>query len=649
MNPHGSRHIEDKWPFYPKNISEIFRGDEIALVRIVLSSLNEELSVPCVMVELPGNDFNFYYPEVQNQKYPPFCTYMESLKGGRQACQQSTEENVRKYRSSGLTEPLELTCHLGLTNVICSFDVLGETLAFCSICKMKRINSEQYILDNKKKLRGRLTTERSFNTDKLEKYIVSGKQIVNVWSEPEISEFKRNFKQKLSFISKLVEHQYLTEKELKEREFINYVENTISLSLQKKGNELSELNNTTISEIKEFLGTKYIAVFSSNEYDETVLPLVIHSGLVEKEISGTIHFNWRKSGLPLYSSDIMMKSSISLNAQRIYTQGVEGLNRGLLSDMTYCFPNIFTARCRGLVVLGPFEKAFDEHREQDFLNRLCRVINFSVTSLRIMQSFTFLDRQRRLMISLTAHRINSNLHMILGETSELNYLIKSPEKTLKYQQRLALCLKKIEKGVENLRLNAELTMKSPDTAIIDGFGQIDIPKRPYSISVLVENCVERVRESARKHGNEIELDSSVERLLPVKMEVWLMEQVFLNLLDNAVKYSIPGKSIKIAGRTDPAFSRESITIQNYGKGITTGDIPLLFGMGFRGNNFYRGKEVKGAGLGLYIVKKILDVHKSEIAVHSCHISGSRVDEQNWNNITEFTVTIPTMFSVYKEE
>jgi signal transduction histidine kinase len=98
-----------------------------------------------------------------------------------------------------------------------------------------------------------------------------------------------------------------------------------------------------------------------------------------------------------------------------------------------------------------------------------------------------------------------------------------------------------------------------------------------------------------------------------------MEQVMHNLLDNACKYS--GDSRKIEVQLLSRGNRVIISIKDYGIGIRKEDHDKIF------SRFYRAGEeltqsVKGSGIGLTIVKQIVEAHNGEITVESSPGKGS---------------------------
>jgi signal transduction histidine kinase len=97
-------------------------------------------------------------------------------------------------------------------------------------------------------------------------------------------------------------------------------------------------------------------------------------------------------------------------------------------------------------------------------------------------------------------------------------------------------------------------------------------------------------------------------------------QVISNLISNAVKYSPAGTPVEILGRA--ATDQVTVTVADRGYGIDEGDAPHVF------ERFYRGpsaaKRTKGAGLGLYLAKAVVEAHGGRIWVESSPGEGTRV-------------------------
>ncbi len=112
--------------------------------------------------------------------------------------------------------------------------------------------------------------------------------------------------------------------------------------------------------------------------------------------------------------------------------------------------------------------------------------------------------------------------------------------------------------------------------------------------------------------------------LPIVGDRKLLFQAFSNLLSNAIKYSPEGGLVKISAMA--ASGQATVVIEDRGVGIPEKDIKRLFERYFRGSNV---AGIVGTGVGLYLVKTVVELHGGDIAAESCEGKGSR-----------FTVRLP---------
>ena len=111
-----------------------------------------------------------------------------------------------------------------------------------------------------------------------------------------------------------------------------------------------------------------------------------------------------------------------------------------------------------------------------------------------------------------------------------------------------------------------------------------------------------------------------------------LTQVLQNLISNALKYGDSGKFLSI--RAESAHQGVTIIVEDHGAGIAPSDLPHVF------EPFYRGRaardaQIKGSGLGLSLVKQILDAHGASIVAESVALRGTR-----------FTICMPQIEPVY---
>jgi signal transduction histidine kinase len=96
-----------------------------------------------------------------------------------------------------------------------------------------------------------------------------------------------------------------------------------------------------------------------------------------------------------------------------------------------------------------------------------------------------------------------------------------------------------------------------------------------------------------------------------------MQQVLHNLLENSMRYTPPGGNVRVTLRKTPEEAR--IEVADSGVGIPEGDLPFVFERFFRSDRARRAYS-GGSGLGLSIVRWIVEAHKGRVEI------GSRVDE-----------------------
>jgi two-component system, OmpR family, phosphate regulon sensor histidine kinase PhoR len=147
---------------------------------------------------------------------------------------------------------------------------------------------------------------------------------------------------------------------------------------------------------------------------------------------------------------------------------------------------------------------------------------------------------------------------------------------------------------------------------------------PTSLAALTADAVLLCQSASRERS--ITVETSVPDSLIATVNPALMEQVVVNLLENAIKYSEPGKRVQIRGQQGP--DGPNLKIIDEGVGISGDHLSRIF------ERFYRidkGRSRKhgGTGLGLSIVKHIIQVHEASIDVTSTPGQGST-----------FTLTLP---------
>ena len=131
-----------------------------------------------------------------------------------------------------------------------------------------------------------------------------------------------------------------------------------------------------------------------------------------------------------------------------------------------------------------------------------------------------------------------------------------------------------------------------------------------------------LHEVCQLHREMVPAAQIVERFgatpVPMVGDAKLLYQVFSNLLSNAVKYSPSGGAVEV--EAEFAANEAVVTVADHGLGIPSGDLSRLFERYHRGSNV---SGIVGTGVGLYLVKMAVDLHKGSIEVKSKEGDGSR--------------------------
>lgn len=142
-------------------------------------------------------------------------------------------------------------------------------------------------------------------------------------------------------------------------------------------------------------------------------------------------------------------------------------------------------------------------------------------------------------------------------------------------------------------------------------------KSTFDLSKLLDKIIAAFQAQARKKS--IRLLSNIEPGLIVEMDQDKVKQILHNLLSNAYKYSEEKASIEIGLERDS--HNIVLTVRDQGAGIDPKDLPYIFERFYRGD-LSRNRGTGGAGIGLTIVKGLVDAHGGRITVESERGKGS---------------------------
>jgi two-component system phosphate regulon sensor histidine kinase PhoR len=149
-------------------------------------------------------------------------------------------------------------------------------------------------------------------------------------------------------------------------------------------------------------------------------------------------------------------------------------------------------------------------------------------------------------------------------------------------------------------------------------GKIKMEPKPVGAMPIVEKCLRVLGANIKNKRISVKLD--IPENLPMMLgDEKRLSQVFLNLMDNAVKYTHEGGSVVVTANLQGSSIRIDIT--DTGIGIPDKDIPRIFERFYRVDKA-RSRELGGTGLGLSIVKHIVQAHNGQVWVQSVLGRGS---------------------------
>ena len=143
-------------------------------------------------------------------------------------------------------------------------------------------------------------------------------------------------------------------------------------------------------------------------------------------------------------------------------------------------------------------------------------------------------------------------------------------------------------------------------------GEMELEKEDIDIVQLARHTVELNRQIASRKQIDIHLRSEFDKKI-VKADYYKMEQVFNNLLSNAIKFSYSDSNVEI--QIDESNGYMLISFKDFGKGIESSNLDKLF-VPFNQIDKKGTKGEKGSGLGLTIVKNIVEAHNGKIWAES---------------------------------
>lgn len=251
------------------------------------------------------------------------------------------------------------------------------------------------------------------------------------------------------------------------------------------------------------------------------------------------------------------------------------------------------------IAMGDFESRIEINRN-DEIGELCDTINYMASELSQAENL------KNDFISSVSHELRTPLTAIRGWGETAKMSLGTDEELVNRGLDVVLSeADRLSGLVEEL-----LDFSRMET------GRMTVVAQPLNISWLLAESVAMYVELSKKQGIDL-IYTRPSAELQVMGDTNRLKQVFINIIDNAVKYTESGGQVLISQETDEACVR--ITVKDTGVGIPAQDIDRVKEKFYKAN-----KTVRGSGIGLAVADEIIKQHQGLLFVESTEGVGTTV-------------------------
>ena len=244
---------------------------------------------------------------------------------------------------------------------------------------------------------------------------------------------------------------------------------------------------------------------------------------------------------------------------------------------------------------GNFDARVHDTGREDEIGELTKSFNAMADSLQKT------EQQRREFIANISHELKTPMTTIAGYADGILDGVISPEEEKQYLRIIS----------DESRRLSRLVRRMLDVSQLQSLDLIK-QKKPFDLSESMRRVLVSMEKKITDRGLDVDVEIPDEPVI-VLGDNDLLTQVVYNLLENAAKFAAPGSTLFLG--LERQDSKAVVTVRNTGDTIPPEELPLLFER-FHKTDKSRSEDKDGVGLGLYIVRTILEQHRETITATS---------------------------------
>ena len=279
-----------------------------------------------------------------------------------------------------------------------------------------------------------------------------------------------------------------------------------------------------------------------------------------------------------------------------------------------CHPLIAGGELFGTLAFGSSTEAEHTQESVGLFRAVSDLVALAIARQRAEQSLRDADRRKDLFLATLAHELRNPLAPLRSGIDLLQAASHDPA-------TIAITLAVMERQVS--RLVDDLLEVSRITQ-----GRLELRKCRVQLGGIVESALEQTRALFDEAGHELSIGLP-EETIELDADPVRLAQVLVNLLSNAAKYTPAGGHVRLSA--EPGGADIALTVSDDGLGIPAEKLERIFEMFERVDGSLE-RSSKGLGLGLTLVKSLVEMHGGTVEAHS----------QGLGRGSSFTIRIPTV-------